>query len=70
MNKNNAQILFTFTLLLAAFALAACDASAQRAMLAADCALGWMWKYLVIRPGRCRNKSRCPEGQPKQDEIL
>jgi hypothetical protein len=28
MNKNNAQILFTFTLLLAAFALAACDATA------------------------------------------
>jgi hypothetical protein len=27
MNKNNAQILFTFTLLLAAFALAACDAA-------------------------------------------
>ena len=28
MNKNNARILFTFTLLLAAFALVACDAAA------------------------------------------
>ena len=35
MNKNNAQILFTFTLLLAAFALAACDAAAPAAQATA-----------------------------------